>query len=540
MTLKINVDKSGSWKVFTCTEGVLLIKGDFHGNAHKLCLKLSVSSSKGVRNCVEGISNNYALIFYNNNKCIVLVDKIRSFPVYYLKNKGIWHISASPSYLIKKKNKILANDIAALSLAMSGYTVGDSTLYKSMFSLIAGQFIIFDKSNNVKKYHHYKYIPIETDKKDIKSLILKLSQVTLKVLSKIVKEAEGRQLVVPLSAGNDSRLIASGFKHLGYKNVKCYSYGFKGDYESEYSRKISEKLGYEWKFIELKYFSEKSFYRSNEYKEYLNYSDTYSSVQVTRWLSGVKYLKESGWIDNDAIFINGNSGDFISGGHIPVTDIDNIANKNYSDQKRLDAVLNLFIKKHFGLWGGIASSYNIVVIKKLLLDEAVKLDKALILAGNECALYESLEFYHRQTKYVVTSQRIYEFYGFEWRLPLWDSEYLTFWSRVPVVFKKKQFLYKKMLNENNWGDVWNIKVNNENIRPIWILPIRLAVKFALSLFPRSKNKWHELELRFFKYWMDNGRVTLAYKYSDFFQQRRFRSVASIAVKKYLNDKNIKL
>ena len=40
---------------------------------------------------------------------------------------------------------------------------------------------------------------------------------------------------------------------------------------------------------------------------------------------------------------------------------------------------------------------------------------------NDFGLYEFSEFKNRQTKYVITVQRVYEFFGYEWRLPLWDK-----------------------------------------------------------------------------------------------------------------------
>ena len=53
-------------------------------------------------------------------------------------------------------------------------------------------------------------------------------------------------------------------------------------------------------------------------------------------------------------------------------------------------------------------------------------------------IYEILEFEDRQVKYVINGQRLYEFFGYEWRLPLWDSLYLNFWEKVPLEYKFDQ------------------------------------------------------------------------------------------------------
>ena len=47
-------------------------------------------------------------------------------------------------------------------------------------------------------------------------------------------------------------------------------------------------------------------------------------------------------------------------------------------------------------------------------------------------LIELLEYENRQTKYVVNSQRIYDFYNLSWLLPLWNKSYIKFWEKVPL------------------------------------------------------------------------------------------------------------
>ncbi len=41
--------------------------------------------------------------------------------------------------------------------------------------------------------------------------------------------------------------------------------------------------------------------------------------------------------------------------------------------------------------------------------------------------------------------RVHEFYGYEFLLPLWDNEFLEFWYRVPYEFRIEQNLYEEYL-----------------------------------------------------------------------------------------------
>ena len=105
-------------------------------------------------------------------------------------------------------------------------------------------------------------------------------------------------------------------KHFNYNNVKCFSYGLKNNYEAIASKKISKKLGYEWTFVEINHCKAKSFYKTKKYKKYLEGSVDGCATSTIQGLYAVNELVESRFIKKD-IIINGNSGDFITGGHIP-------------------------------------------------------------------------------------------------------------------------------------------------------------------------------------------------------------------------------
>ena len=152
--------------------------------------------------------------------------------------------------------------------------------------------------------------------------------------------------------------------------------------------------------------------------------------------------------------------------------------------------------------------------------------------------YEYSEFIDRQSKYVITGQRTYEYYGHHWRLPLWDDEYLFFWQQVPLDFKLKQKLYLEMLKTNNYGNVWgdDIPLNKKTIVPKWIIPLRFICKIPFGFFGKEgKKSWKQFDMSFFYYFRDVTHMMDTINYTriikDIFKRPNFH--VSWKVKDYL-------
>ena len=75
-------------------------------------------------------------------------------------------------------------------------------------------------------------------------------------------------------------------------------------------------------------------------------------------------------INDDAVFINGNSGDFISGGHININMKDN--SKIEIIKLRKENILSQLIEKHFSLWGYLKLIFNKDNLKVNLWNEIVE------------------------------------------------------------------------------------------------------------------------------------------------------------------------
>jgi asparagine synthase (glutamine-hydrolysing) len=534
--ININVNNI-LWKYYSDKKIRLWIKGYIYSHTIQSILGICNDINQAqIELFLKSLDGHFGIIVQTESFTFMATDKIRSAPLFFIKIKNNFFIDSDPKNLVNfdEFDKTI-NEDAKLEISMSGYTIGNKTLYKKLHSLKAGELVIF-QDNSHKYFQYYKYFG-EIVNKSFDEYLEELSEVTIKIFQKMQKNIGNRQIVVPLSAGNDSRLVVSVLKYLGAKNVKCYSYGTPGNFESDIARIIAKKLGYDWKFIPLIHKSEKNFYASKSYKKYLAYGETYSSVPYIQSLSTIKYLKGLDWIDQDAIFVNGNTGDFISGGHINPE-----ARFVYNDQSillRKDNILNQLVEKHFSLWGYLKTKDNLSKIKNNLWNEIAKGCHECSELSNNHQFYEYSEFIDRQSKYVISGQRAYEYYGYEWRLPLWDDEYLLFWQKVPLNFKLKQKLYKGMLKKKNFGDVWSdeIPVNKKMITPKWIIPLRFICKIPFSFFgKKGKKAWKQFDINFFYYFMDITHIMDAVNYARVIKDifKKPRNIVSWTSEDYLS------
>ena len=502
--ISLDIKISRLWKKYSGKNTTIWIKGYFYSHTIDKIVNICKNIKKDeISSFIESIDGHFAIVVHKDDFTFIAVDKIRSTPLFFTKIKDNFFIDSDPKNLVNLNSfdKIIEEN-ARLEIAMSGFVIGNKTIYNNLHSLKAGEIVIF-QGNSYEYLQYYKYFG-EIINKSFEDYLKELSEVTLNIFRKMLNKIGDRQIIIPLSAGNDSRLVASILKHLGAKNVKCYSYGTIGNFEAKIAKRISKKLDFEWKLIPLTHKSEKHFYASKDYKQYLNFSETYCSVPIIQSLSSIKYLKDINWINDDAVFINGNSGDFISGGHININMMNSSKIENVKLKK--ENVLNQLIEKHFSLWGYLKNDYNLNKLKINLWDEIIRGCGKIQKNSNDHLLYEYSEFVDRQSEYVINGQRMYEYYGYNWRLPLWDDEYLFFWQKVPLGYKLKQKLFIEMLKKNNFGNVWgdDIPVNKKQITPKWIIPLRFICKFFFVIFGKTgKEAWKQFDINFFYYFRDS-------------------------------------
>jgi len=457
------------------------------------------------------IKCHFGLVITNNNIVIAATDVARTYPLFYNYNSTTLVISSQATKVAENKNlKVNKNNL--LSYRMSGYTTGNGTLWTGIKGLLAGQFLLLNKNLSINTY----YNTLSRSKGDFNNLDYKkkLKDNIFNLLEHTINKAAGRRIVIPLSAGLDSRLIASGLKYMGYKNVTCFSYGLKNNFEAIMAKKIADALNFKWKFIEISQKNIKKFYKSELYLSYFAKNLDGCATPGIQDIYPIYKLKKLKYFSDEDIIVNGNSGDFTTGGHLPI--ISSTWKKTINLKNAFNQSINTHLQKHYTLWEGLRNKKNDLIIKKLLFKQLEEYPLKLKQKIDPFILPELLEFHNRQTKFVINLQRIYDFYDIDWLLPLWNKEVIDFWKEVPLKEKINQKLYRTTLHELNLSNVWTKEYNSkQKISPQWMLPLRILFKSA-HVFS-TKTEWHKFEKKYLNYWTDNICGYSMYKYKNIIQ-----------------------
>lgn len=234
---------------------------------------------------------------------------------------------------------------------------------------------------------------------------------------------------------------------MGYKNVLTFSYGIPGNNDSEISENVASKLGFEWIYVKYTKDLWKRYWKDKKRLEYQIWASGLCSIPGIQDLPAIQYLKENNILPKDAIFVPGHTGDFISGKHLPPF-------KN--DKKLINN--NVLAEIIFDKYYSNIPLFNLKNNKrdywlKKILNNFKKID--VIDNKSLCNGFETWDWRERQAKFIVNSVRTYEFFGYDWWLPLWDKEFVDYWKGISLKYKYNQKLYKIFLNS---------KLNMDNLR----------------------------------------------------------------------------
>lgn len=397
-----------------------------------LCdLLQGVQDAVSLEAIVSRLNGCFAIIIQTESSTLAAVDRMASMPLYWVQEQGIQLISDVPQHAASQfPNK--DTDARRISeYLLSGFCSGNDTLQKGLNVLQAGQILeIRDSQSRIIQYYRYKHL--KSTPTDLATLYERLDTAHLNSIRRLIQSLDGRPVAIPLSGGYDSRLIAILLKRLGYKHISAFSYGQRHSREVRISHQVARLLEIPWTFVEHRPQDWYQAYQSPARKEFYAYAGNVSSrPHIQDWLA-VKELSQCGHWHRDTVFLPGHSGDFVQGSNIPPA---------FSEMPIItrEILLQNIWKSVYRLWHAVDDD----VYQRLsqLVPSEEEMDQETAASLLEGYLWQQL-----QPRYILNSLRVYEYFGYEWRIPWWDAEILDFWQKVPISLRSGRQLYKAYID----------------------------------------------------------------------------------------------
>lgn len=415
----------------------------------------SIESIMGLLSSINGF---FAVVAQQQGKLLAAVDRIRSIPLYYALHASEFYLSDDAEWVRKQVGIEDVDSIAQQEFSLTGYVTGADTLFRKVKQLQAGEWLEVHEDNgvpNIRAQRYYLFNHIEPcGKSDEARLRSELHEVAKAAVLRLMTYANGRLIVLPLSGGNDSRLIALMLKRCGYNNILCFSYGVPGNLEARVSQQVARELGFRWSFIEYSREMWRSWWQSPSRLEYYRMASGWASLPHIQDWPAVLELKRSRKIDSDAIFVPGHSGDFVAGSHIP-------EEADMKGRVSLALLCDAIFRKHYALARWPVAMIQDIELWRQRCKERAEIE--VLRTRTEMAnAFERWDWQERQAKYVVNSVRVYESCGYDWWLPFWDVAFMVFWQRIPLRLRIRAEFYGKYID---WiCGVSGLAVSNANPR----------------------------------------------------------------------------
>ena len=432
------------WQEYNCSyvKGFAFKGAEFLTGYDLLSEMLDAIRCNALANCLSILNGHFAAIILHGSDIILVSDKIRSFPILYTVKDKVYCADSGESVRQMLQGRSISPEFSA-EFSIFGYLSGGDTLIKGIRYVPAGEFVVCHHGGRVENISYHTF---SCDKKMVKkTFLLQTSRNVLQESFRRTIQSIGQysRILIPLSGGYDSRLIACLCKEMNLQNVLCYTYGKLDSFEVIVSKRVAETLGFQWKFVEYNEDVWNSTLSSDEFKQYFIFSGCLSGTPHFQDFPALMQLKREQLIDSNTVVIPGHSGDLLGGSKIPVENVERRAWRGQCEYFSDDIVGRIY--SHFAELNILREDF--VFEEKSRLKKTLSLRDDCSYTNDEFLDKYECEFFikSRIGNFIVNSCRAYEFFGMRWRAPLWDTDYASLWYSIPWEMKYNSVLYNRFM-----------------------------------------------------------------------------------------------
>lgn len=431
------------------------------------------------------LNGYFAIILQADWGVFAAVDRLRSLPLFYGQRDGMLYLSDGAEWVRQRVGDTTPEPLSLEEFQLTGYVTGADTLYPNVKQLQAGEVLLYagKSGQRLTLERYYRFLHAEPSEPVAEGPLLSaLDAASEAAIRRLVRYASGRQIVVPLSGGLDSRAIVTLLRRLDYRNVLTFSYGVPGNRESRTSQAVAKSLGYPWTFVQYRSDLWRHWWSSEQRAAYQRYASGWASLPHLQDWPAVWVLREQARLACDAVFAPGHTAMLA----IQANKVDALARQTClrgmellraaltADHYSLHSCDDELLSRVFG--HRLASALG-----DLSLDSPEQVANAL----------DMWAWQERQAKFIINSVRVYEYWGCDWWLPWWDAEFMAFWEGVPFRWRVGKRLYDRYVNQafaaaagvpaGEWRpakDSWRNRWRGLSVRLAYLLPRSMLAKAA--------------------------------------------------------------
>lgn len=398
---------------------------------------------------VEALGEVGTIVATNDEQLVILSDPVRAVPIFWRIVRDGVEVTDTPAF---RREEDRLDDGGVIEYWNSGFCSGDMTLIAGLKQLTAGETLVIDLATLSARSRRRQILaerwqrgaspPRQSDALEA------IDRSVTAAVRAAIDEADGSQIVLFLSGGLDSRLLAAKLHELEAPNVLTVSYGPSGNAEARTAERVAKHLGFPWLHIRRGPFVHRGSDSSKVLESALRAGFDFATVPTIAAAEALNLLCQRGVIDGGCILMNGQSGDFIAGGHRPRVPPDESGG---SRRERVDFFVDFVVGKHFSLWSTRPSGHD-SHIRSIVRGRANEL---LDQCSDTATAIEQWELEERQSKLVLSDLRIVEDSGFRWSIPLWDPRVVRAFSDLGAEERRNQQAYRAYLRHYDYSGVFS-------------------------------------------------------------------------------------
>jgi asparagine synthase (glutamine-hydrolysing) len=410
-------------------KGYVYLKGDYIDNSVALdFLRLSSGKDDFIKRVLQ-LNGCFSIVAEINGGVMAVSDTTRSFPLFYSKKDGYIFISDEAEELVRLTGHRKINHNGLIDYLHSCCVFFNETLIDEIYQVSAMCYMFYDfetgsiEHNKYKTIYNAEYTVTGKEKmKEYLDVLFKNAAVRL------VDSLRGRTAVVALSGGIDSRACLMMLHMMGYRDVICFTYGWKNCAEEEPARKTADRLGYKYIFIPHKRRDWIRTYKDNKSLEYIRYSGNMSSIAHMETHYVLRQLLDEGKIPGDSVVITGHIG-LVASSKFKV-----------GSEYKKEEIMEMFWEywaKLYPYKGKRKDFYNKRFSRYFTSDGPFAYKDAE-------RIFENASFDSVRSKHIINYHRLFEMYGLEWRMPLMDYEFMYGFEKIqPGIRDRKKTVFSE-------------------------------------------------------------------------------------------------